>query len=142
METLKETNPIARKEHKCMYCNGIINKGQRYNRQTIAFDGSVYDWICHEECLELSGLLDMTASFLDEGVSEDGFHRCVEEYVYTNHYDNEADDIAKEWQVPMYEQVKMIIKELEMKKTKKIEIEVPAGKTAKWIDGVLTLIDE
>ncbi len=26
--------------------------------------------------------------------------------------------------------------------TKKIEIEVPVGKTAKWIDGVLTLVDE
>lgn len=29
-----------------------------------------------------------------------------------------------------------------MCKTKKIEIEVPEGKTAKWVNGVLTLIDE
>lgn len=29
-----------------------------------------------------------------------------------------------------------------MNKTKKIEIEVPEGKTVKWVNGVLTLIDE
>lgn len=29
-----------------------------------------------------------------------------------------------------------------MSKTKKIEIEVPEGKTAEWVNGVLTLIDE
>ena len=28
------------------------------------------------------------------------------------------------------------------KKTKKVEIEIPAGKVAKWVDGVLTLVDE
>ena len=27
-------------------------------------------------------------------------------------------------------------------KTKKVEIEIPIGKTAKWVDGVLTLVDE
>ena len=27
-------------------------------------------------------------------------------------------------------------------KTKKIELEIPIGKTAKWINGVLTLVDE
>ncbi len=49
--------------------------------------------------------------------------------------------------MPMYEQVKMIIDELNnennmIMETKKIEIEVPVGKTAKWIYGVLTLVDE
>ena len=27
-------------------------------------------------------------------------------------------------------------------KTKKVEIEIPVGKVAKWVDGVLTLVDE
>jgi len=112
MEILRETNPVARKEHKCMFCNDTIEKGQRYNRQTIASDGIVYDWICHEECIEITSLLDMEDASMDDGINGDDFRDCVDEYVYENHYDKETDDIAEEWQVSLYELVKMIIEEL------------------------------
>ena len=35
METLRNVQPTARKEHKCEYCGGIIHVGEKYDRQTI-----------------------------------------------------------------------------------------------------------
>ena len=34
MEINKSSQPIARKEHRCMFCGGIIKKGEMYNRYT------------------------------------------------------------------------------------------------------------
>ena len=52
METLRNVQPTARKEHKCEYCGGIIHVGEKYDRQTNVFDGHIYDWICHKAWLK------------------------------------------------------------------------------------------
>lgn len=112
METIRKMNPVAKKEHKCDFCGDTIHIGERYNRQTNVSDGIIYDWVCHEECLNVTSMLDMDEYDDGYGISEECFRNCVENYVYENHYDSEIDDIENKWQVDLHEQVKMIVKEL------------------------------
>ena len=97
--TLKESHPIARKEHLCELCGCKINKGQKYHRQTNVYDGRVYDWIEHEECCQIVSELDMYSTCdYDEGLSSDYFKDILNEYTYQNHYNDSDDDIAEDWQ--------------------------------------------
>lgn len=112
VEILKSIKPIARKEHKCMFCGGVISIRQKYDRQTCVYDGSVYDWITHEECIEIASKLDMYDGCDDNGLNDESFIECINQYVYDNHYDDSIDDVAKDWQLPYYDTVKKILEEL------------------------------
>ena len=102
MSILKEATPVARKEHKCMFCYCTINKGQKYFRQTNVVDGIVGDWVCHQECQDVAKALSM-------------YDVCDPDYIYDEHYDRETDDVAKEWQgLTRYEEVCKILNELEV----------------------------
>ena len=96
---INRRNPIARKQHKCNFCGGIIEKGEKYDNATLEFDGTVYTWKSHLHCLNIA--------------SEYDFDTWIKDYVHDNHYDDEIDDICVEWQnksIP--ELAKMIDKEL------------------------------
>jgi len=114
MRLIKETQPIARKEHICMFCGGKIEKGQRYLRQTCEY-GYIYDFICHAECNAVAIDTDMYEDCdSDEGLTDDMFCEYIDQYIYDNHYDDEIDDIAVEWQnLTMHDKVLKIIDELE-----------------------------
>lgn len=115
MTILKETTPVARKEHKCMFCYGTIRKGQQYLRQTNVVDRIVGDWVCHQECQDLAKELGMYDECdPDYGLSDEEFGENVNQYIYDQHYDRDADDIAAEWQnLTRYEEVCKILNELE-----------------------------
>ena len=108
---LKTSTPKARKTHKCMFCGAKIEIGDKYDRSTCVFDGNLYDWITHCECSKVASILEMYDD-CDDGVDEDAFREYINEYVYHNHYDNELDDIAKDWQLPYHDLVKKILYEL------------------------------
>ena len=115
--TLKESHPIARKEHLCGLCGCKINKGQKYNRQTNIYDGYIYDWIEHEECCQIASELDMYDECdYDEGLSSDCFKEILDDYIHQEHYNDFADDIAEDWQsLTRYEEVCKILEELKEK---------------------------
>lgn len=46
---LKETYPVARKEHRCGICGGIIEKGEKYVSQHCKMD-YVYTFKMHTHC--------------------------------------------------------------------------------------------
>lgn len=46
------TRPVARKEHRCIYCGGPILVGERYTQQTGIYDGEPYRSRYHAECYE------------------------------------------------------------------------------------------
>ena len=46
---LKETYPVARKEHRCGICGGIIEKGEKYVSQSCKMD-YVYTFKMHTHC--------------------------------------------------------------------------------------------
>lgn len=115
MTILKETKPIARKEHKCMFCYGIIHKGQKYLRQTNVVDGTVGDWVCHQECQDVARALGMYDDCApDYGLSDEMFNESINQYIYDEHYDSETDDVQADWQnLTRYEEVCKILNELE-----------------------------
>ena len=109
LETLDTSTPIARKEHHCDYCDGIIHKGERYEHQTLKYDGRLYTWKSHILCSRVAENIEP----LDEGISQQEFRDWIDEYVYDNHYDETLDDIAQEWQNKSYEELaKMIYDEI------------------------------
>lgn len=118
MTILKEIKPIARKEHRCMFCYGIIRKGQQYFRQTNIVDGIVGDWVCHQECQDVARELGMYDNCdPDYGLSDEEFGECINQYIYDEHYDKNADDIESDWQdLTRYEEVCRILMEIEAEK--------------------------
>lgn len=110
---LKETYPVAKKEHVCEFCGEKILPSQKYNRQTNIYDGEIYDFITHQECRRVANELSMYDDCKDEGLDRDSFCEKLDEYVYTNHYNDDMDDISIEWQdLTYYEMVEKILEEI------------------------------
>ncbi len=109
---LKETYPTAKKEHVCGFCACKIKPGQKYVRQTNIYDGTIYDFVTHQSCKKVAHELRMYDDCGDEGLDGESFREYLSEYVYDNHYDEEIDDIAKDWQLPYLDLVKKVLEEL------------------------------
>lgn len=113
MQELKETTPVARKKHVCNWCGGKIVKGEKYNRQTCIFDGFIYDWVSHLDCLELTGLLNMFDYDDGDGIDEERFKQCVQDYINENHYNDDTDQFDEGWDgLSVYDAVLKIKEEL------------------------------
>lgn len=97
---LREKRTVARKEHRCMFCGGVIHKGDTYNRQTIADNGEVYDWVSHTKCDSIFTLLDMYKENGYEGVSDYEFDAFVWSAIEELHPDRiEAEGMTTEQRV-------------------------------------------
>lgn len=77
MEVISIRESIARKDHKCSYCNSIILKGEKYESQ-FCVDSGAYTWKSHLDCSNLSSKLFDRDEFL-EGVSDRDFQAAVYE---------------------------------------------------------------
>ena len=111
-EILNEKCQKARKEYFCMLCGEKIKKGEKYIRQRCKEDGQLYDFICHRGCEKIIEKLqeEFDPLTVQEGVNDSVFESCIDDYVRNHHYDRNG--IEKKWNVPLHEQVKMILKEL------------------------------
>lgn len=49
-EILDQKERTARKQHTCCYCEGYIEKGEKYDWAKLAYDGLIYEWKAHKEC--------------------------------------------------------------------------------------------
>lgn len=81
---LHESTPTARKTHFCSLCTGPIHPGQTYFRDTLAYDGTVYDWLTCPAC-SADGILtmafDWSGGYQDEGVAAETAHEWATETV-------------------------------------------------------------
>lgn len=109
---LKETHPIAKKEHICELCGCKIQPGQMYILQTNIYDGSIYDFITHQECREVAYRLKMYDDCDDSGLHGESFREELDSYVYANHYDEHTDDVYTSWKLNRYEIAKKVLKEI------------------------------
>lgn len=113
---LKVTYPTAQKEHICDFCGCKIQPGGKYVRQTNIYDGLVYDFITHQECKDVAHELRMYDDCDDNGLDGESFREYLNEYVYANHYDNEADDVCPDWDLSHYDIAKKVLEELKTDK--------------------------
>lgn len=79
---MKITNPIARKEHTCNYCRGIMQIGQRYMRG-IYFSKGLYEWKAHTYWENLAVRL---ANYYNEEITKHDFKNYVKEAMYSHIY--------------------------------------------------------
>lgn len=109
---LKDSHPIARKEHTCMLCYGKIHKGQKYYRQTCVYDAAPYDWIEHEECRAAAIELDMFDDCDDEGLTDEIFRADLDQYIYDNYPEEEVDKFDT---MSYYDKVCKVLNDLKKK---------------------------
>jgi len=73
--------PKARKAHKCDWCGGKIEVGERYERTFITDYGDAWTWKCHPECQRLVQIfIDMDYIEREDLVSRDSFREACQEY--------------------------------------------------------------
>lgn len=70
LQLLHEGRPTARKTHRCSLCTGPISLGETYSRQTLVYDGQVYDWLECSAC-EADEIVSLVAEWT---YSEDGIN--------------------------------------------------------------------
>ena len=75
MEVLSRSKPKARKEHKCDFCYGKIQKGEVYDNQVCKHD-YLYTWKSHFRCGNIASKLGMHDD-CDEGVTGEDFHEFI-----------------------------------------------------------------
>ena len=66
---------IARKEHRCSYCYGKIEIGEKYHYAVYKYD-DIYAWKSHLRCDLISSELRMIDSS-DEGVTSEDFYEII-----------------------------------------------------------------
>ena len=117
--TMSEKVVKARREHRCDYCNDVIKVGEEYHRQNNIFDGQYYTWRSHLCCKNITDDLRMFDGMYDvsDGLTPEMFAESVDEYIHEHHYDDEANDTAKDWQgITLHEAVLRIEEELNGRK--------------------------
>ena len=104
----------ARKPHKCFYCGGTINVGEKYVHNVCKYD-DVYTVDEHEKCSFIcSEIYDFCDP--DEGMTEEDFRDGVESIrdtfvcPYCEHYDRENDPYSEECECNMFDKVYELLK--------------------------------
>ena len=82
MTQLDSKQRLAKKEHICNFCGGVIQKRELYDWQKLIYDEHLYVWKSHISCSDIMLKLNMQDE-CDEGVTEEDFHEFIkEEYRY------------------------------------------------------------
>lgn len=50
MNYLRESYPVAKKEHQCDWCGGKIYSGKKYKTVVFKYDSELVDWKSHLKC--------------------------------------------------------------------------------------------
>jgi hypothetical protein len=50
--------PVARKDHRCVWCGESIQKGNKHAHFSGKWDGEFQDWRMHRECYEDADISD------------------------------------------------------------------------------------
>ncbi len=81
MEIIESGKHVARKEHTCNFCHGVINIGEQYEYQKNKCDGDFYTWKTHSKCLYVSNALKMYDDCGNEGLTEDDFYEYINQAI-------------------------------------------------------------
>jgi hypothetical protein len=78
--TLRTATPTARKPHRCGWCYGTIQPGEKYRRSTNIYDDHVYDWVSCAACDALCNVVWLWCGRPDEGMDEDLFQEWAQDH--------------------------------------------------------------
>ncbi len=79
---LGETRPVARMQHTCDGCVGLIPSGQTYVRQRIADSGESWTWKAHLLCHAIADELHRQNPWYDDGaVDPDEMHWIIRDLI-------------------------------------------------------------
>jgi len=72
----------ARKMHRCRICHGpAVQPGQSYERQTLIYDGRIYDWVQCDPCGDLfATVYDWAGAWGDEGIGSEHFEEWASDF--------------------------------------------------------------
>lgn len=71
-QELARKEVVARKPHRCGWCHGVIQKGEKYDWSKYIFDGDFHEWRSHLSCMRVAmAIWDYVDP--DEGMSDDEF---------------------------------------------------------------------
>lgn len=82
-EFYDETYPVARKEHRCCECGGVIKSGERYARCAGKWDGDLSCYRQHVACRDFAARINrefgaMGECFIPFGGVSDAIHNASE----------------------------------------------------------------
>lgn len=82
-QLLRRSTPTARKTHYCSLCTGPVMSGQTYTRETVVYDGHIYDWLTCTPCLddEIYQIALGWSSRFGEGIEPEIVYEWAEETV-------------------------------------------------------------
>lgn len=100
MEIITTAKPKARKNHLCNFCGLIINKGEIYNYAVNKYEGEIYSWKTHEDCMKIATKLNMWDSCYDEGLTEEAFQETIH-YEYIDLYPKDTEQHQFEYKLIM-----------------------------------------
>jgi hypothetical protein len=70
---LRHTSPVAKKPHRCDWCYGTIQPGEKYHRSVNLGDDGLYEWLACVACQDLCPIVWEWSYRPDEGLGEDSF---------------------------------------------------------------------
>jgi hypothetical protein len=66
---LKDATVVARKQHRCDLCDGIIEKGEKYQYSNVIYEDEGFSVShIHSHCIELNDRLDLSLMDFEEAV--------------------------------------------------------------------------
>jgi hypothetical protein len=81
-DLLKSKTVKARKAHPCSYCGAAaVQPGGTYLRETLIYDGRIYDWVTCDPCGELFAIVWKWADpYGDEGINGEAFEEWASDH--------------------------------------------------------------
>jgi len=103
IDVIADVVKTARKNHRCDYCGGNIQKGEMYSYQKSVFDGTFYEWRAHLACTRVAfAIWDYVDPY--EGMSDqefmDGCQEVCQRFIcpdcprWNKEYDDCDDDLT------------------------------------------------
>ena len=81
-DVLDRKERTARKRHTCNYCEGYIEKDEKYEWSKLKYDDLIYEWKAHKECaLIASEIWDYVDP--DDGMTHEDFMEGAENVCQT-----------------------------------------------------------
>ena len=81
MEVINGKERVAKKEHTCDWCGGVIKPGEKYDWSSNKHDGDLYEWKTHSHCSAVASHYDMY-DLCDDGLTSDDFIEQLHEIFF------------------------------------------------------------